>query len=281
MNTKKLDSGFEMPILGIGTFGFGGEHEADYSNDEECVAAIKHALKLGYTNIDTAEVYGGGHTEELVARAIKEYDRKKLFITTKVHKTNLHYEDVIKSAKASIERMKIEYIDLYLIHSSNPEIPIQETMKALNKLVEMGLVKNIGVCNFSIEELKEAQKYSKYKIVVNQMKYSLWTKTPPDIKTMEYCQKNDIMITAYKVLGRGKINEEKIQLITNLAKKYEKTEAQVMINWIIFKKNTVVIFASKKISHLKENLGALQFKMDSSDYEKIDLLVGKNDSLNN
>ncbi|MBU4284609.1 MAG: aldo/keto reductase, partial [Nanoarchaeota archaeon] len=174
MIIKRLDSGFELPALGIGTYGMGvDEQDEDKSNDAECITAIIDAINLGYTYIDTAEVYGSGHTEELVGKAIEGYDRKKLFIATKVFKTNLKYDDVIRSAKGSIKRMKIDYINLCLIHSYNPDVPIKETISAMDELVKKGLIKHIGVCNFSIEQLKEAQKYSMNKIVTNQMKYSL------------------------------------------------------------------------------------------------------------
>src|SRR3989338_10948045 len=192
MKVKKLKSGFEMPVLGIGTFTFGGEHEADHSRDDEWIKAIKEALEAGYTHIDTAEVYGKGHCEELVAKAIESYDRKKLFITTKVYHTHFKYADVINSAKESLKRLKIKYIDLYLLHSFDSNIPLKDTMEAMNKLVDLGLVKNIGVCNFNPKQLEEAQKYSKAKIAVNQMKYNLWAETGPDVDTFAYCQKNDI-----------------------------------------------------------------------------------------
>jgi len=272
MIIKKLNSGFKMPALGIGTYGMGGEHDEDKSNDDECISAIRDALNLGYTHIDTAEIYGNGHTEELVGKAIGGYDRKKLFITTKVFKTNLEYDDVIKSAKESLKRMKINYIDLYLIHSYNPDIPIKEIISAMNELVKKGLIKHIGVCNFSIEQLKEAQKYSMNKIVTNQMKYSLWAKTRPDLKTIDYCQKNDIMVTAYKLFGRGKINTEKIPIFSVLAKKYNKTEAQIMTNWVVSKKNVVAIFKSVNKGHLKENLEALKFQIDDKDIQELDNL---------
>jgi len=273
MIIKRLNSGFKMPALGIGTYGMGGdEQDEDKSNDAECITAIRDALNLGYTHIDTAEVYGSGHTEELVGKAIEDYDRKKLFIATKVFKTNLKYDDVIRSAKGSLKRMKIDYIDLCLIHSYNPDIPIKETISAMNELVKKGLIKHIGVCNFSIEQLKESQKYSINKIVTNQMKYSLWAKTGPDLKTIDYCQKNDIIITAYKLFGRGKINTEKIPIISVLAKKYNKTEAQIMINWVVSKKNVVAIFKSLNKEHLKENLEALEFQIDDKDIQELDNL---------
>src|SRR3989344_541042 len=118
MKTKKLKNGFEIPVLAIGTNLMGGEDYGppDYSNDETYIKAIQDAIKLGYTHIDTAEIYGGDHTEELIGKAIKNFDRKDLFITTKVSKYNLKYADVISSAKNSLKRLSTDYIDLYLIH---------------------------------------------------------------------------------------------------------------------------------------------------------------------
>jgi len=270
MESKMLKSGFKIPVLGIGTYTFGGEHEADYSNDEQWIDAIKTALDMGYTHIDTAEVYGNGHTEELVAKAIKSYDRKKLFITTKIYHTHFKYNDVIKSAKASLERLKVEYINLLLLHSFNPCVALKETITAMNELVDRGIVKNIGVCNFKPEQLKEAQKYSKAKIVVNQMKFNLWAKTGPDVKTFDYCQKNDIMVIAYKLFGRDKIKYDKIPLLVEIGKKYNITEAQVMIAWVLSKNNFVAIFTSMDKNHLRENMDALKLKLDKKDIKLLD-----------
>jgi diketogulonate reductase-like aldo/keto reductase len=270
MDTKRLNCGFEMPFLGIGTFTFGGEHDTDNSKDKEWILAIKDALELGYVNIDTAEVYGGGHTEELVAKAIEGFDRQKLFITTKVYHTHFRYDDVIKSAKASIERLKSDYIDLYLLHSFNPNIPLRETMEAMNKLVDLGLIRNIGVCNFNSKQLQEAQKYSKAKIVVNQLKFNLWANTGPDVDTFAYCQNNDIMVTAYKLFGRDKIKSDKIPLLAEIGNKYNMADAQVMIAWVLSKKNFVAIFTSMNKDHLKSNMAALKVKIDKKDIDRLD-----------
>ena len=270
MLKKTLKSGFAMPVLGIGTYSFGGEGNVDRSKDSEWIQTIKNALELGYTHIDTAEVYGNGHCEELVAKAIEGYDRKKLFITTKVYHNHLRYEDAIKSARESITRLKLVFLDLFLIHSYNPEIPLKETMEAMNKLIELGLVKNIGVCNFNSTQLKEAQNWSKSKIVVNQMKFNLWANTGPDIDTFTYCKKNDIIVTAYKLFGRGKINSERIPLLTNMGKKYNIAEAQLMIAWVLSKKNFVGIFNSMDMNHLKENMDATQIKLNKEDIKMLD-----------
>lgn len=271
MKTKKLLNGFEIPVLGIGTYGLGGEHEPDYNHDKESINAIKEAIKIGYNHIDTAELYGQGHSEELIGKAIKDFDRKKLSITTKVYKTNLKYNQVVKSAKASLKRLGTEYIDLYLIHAPNPEIPIKETMEAMNYLVGQNLVKNIGVSNFNINQIKEAQKYSKNPIVANQVKYNLWAKI--DTKTIKWCQENNLLVIAHKPFGRGKVTTEKIKLLSDLAKKYNKTEPQIILNWLISKKNVVVLFKASNKKHLKENKNIFDFHLTEEENNKLDALV--------
>lgn len=273
MKSKKLPNGFELPVLAIGTNLMGGEDYGppDYGNDEKYIKAIKDAIKLGYTHIDTAEIYGGGHTEELVGKAIKDFDRKKLFITSKVAKEHLKYDDVINSAKNSLKRLGTDYIDLYLLHRPNPDIPIKETMEAMNYLVDNKIIRFIGVSMFNIEQMQEAQKYSKYPIVANQLKFNLWKKA--DVKTIKYCQENDIMVIAYKPFGRGLIDTEKISLIQDLAKKYNKTEGQIILNWTISKPNTIALFKATSIKHLKENKDIFDFKLTDEEKQKIDALV--------
>jgi len=273
METKKLPNGFEIPVLGIGTCLMGGEDYGppDYSNDEKYINAIQEAIKLGYTHIDTAEIYGGNHTEELVGKAIKIFDRSKLFITSKVCKEHLKYDDVIASAKNSLKRMGTNYIDLYLLHRPNPDIPIKETMEAMNFLVDNKIIRFIGVSMFNIEQIQEAQKYSKYPIVTNQLKFSIYKKS--DIDTVRYCQKNNIIVTAYKIFGRGMIKTDKIYLIADLSKKYNKTEAQILLKWVISKKNMIAIFKSTSTTHLKENKDIFDFKLTDEEIQKIDALV--------
>jgi len=272
METKKLPNGFELPVLAIGTYGMGGdEAKSDYGEDKKHIKAIQEAIKLGYLHIDTAETYGKGHTEELVGKAIKEFEREKIFITTKVAKEHLKYNDVIDSAKKSLKRLETDYIDLYLVHAPNPEIPIKETMEAMNYLVDKKLVRNIGVSSFDVEQMKEAQKYSKHKIIANQLKYNLYVHI--DVKAIKYCQDNNIMVIAYKPFGRGKLSTEKIQLLSELAEKYNKTEAQIILNWVTAKKNVVALFKAGSAMHLKENKNIFDFKITTEESKKLDELV--------
>lgn len=277
MEYKTLYKDTQIPIIGLGTWTIGGKLEANYSKDKESIEAIKKAIDLGYTHIDTAESYGAGHCEELVGNAIKDFDRKKLFITTKVTNTNLHYDDVIAAAKQSLKRLKIKYIDLYLIHAPNLEILIEETMKAMDFLVEQKIVRFIGVSNFTVSALKEAQNHSKNKIVANQIEYSLITRNKGrysnnknmESQTIPYCQKNGIIIVAERPIERGILAQEH-PVLDKLAKKYGKTHAQIAINWLIYKKNIITIPKSTNVEHLKENLGAIGWKLSEEDIKLLD-----------
>lgn len=172
MEFKKLTDTITIPVIGLGTWNIGGGDVADTTYDSEDISAMKTAIKLGITHIDTAEAYAQGHTEELDGKAIGGFDRKSLFITSKVSPRHLNYDDLIVSVKGSLRRLNTDYIDLYLIHAPNPDIPIQETMKAMDSLAEQKLIRCMGVSNFSVEQIKEARKYTKNKIVANQIEYN-------------------------------------------------------------------------------------------------------------
>ena len=254
----------------------GGGYERDSSNDQESIIAIKEAIDLGFTHIDVAEMYGVGHTEELVGEAIKNYDRKKLFITSKVLNTHLKYDDLIKSARDSLRRLQTTYFDLYLIHAPNPEIAIEETMKAMDYLVKESLTKFIGVSNFSVDQLKAAQNCTKNKIVTNQIDYSLLAKNNSkflanvESEVIPYCRVNDILVTAFRPLAKGLLAKPGFKVLDEIAEKYGKTQAQVALNWVISKQNVVTLVKSSNIDHLKENLGALGWKLEKEDIEKLD-----------
>lgn len=276
MEYKKIKN-LILPVLGLGTWQIGGRLEADYSEDDKSIQAIKDAIKLGYTHIDTAEIYGDGHCEELIGTAIKSFNRDSLFITTKVRKSKLKYGDVIKSAKASLQRLQIKCIDLFLIHAPNPDVPINETMEAFDFLVKNKLVKHIGVSNFQVEQLINAQKYTKNKIVCNQIEYSLLTRNKGrfggnknmESKTIPYCQENKIFVVAERPIEKGLILEDH-KILDKLEKKYNKTKAQIAINWLITKKNIITIPKSTNIHHLKENLGSIGWTLEEKDIKLLD-----------
>ncbi len=263
-------------MLGLGTWEIGGRMGRDTSEDAEGITAIRGAIELGYTHIDTAEMYGAGHSEELVGLAINDFDRDSLFITTKVLPEHLRYKDVIKAAEGSLKRLHTDYIDLYLIHVPNPKIPIKETMQAMDLLLSQQKIRFIGVSNFSVKQLKEAQDCTENKIVNNQIEYNLLTRHSGmynvniESEIVPFCQENDIMITAWKPLVKGKLFGEKNKLLEEISEKYKKTISQIAINWLISKKNIITIPKSTNVDHLKENMGALGWKLDEEDMKRLD-----------
>ena len=267
ISKKRLKNGFEIPMFGIGTWHMGGGLEADDSQDKKWIDALRMAIDSGITHIDSAELYGHGHAEELVAQAIEGQNRSKLFLVSKVSEEHLGYKNVLESCTASLKRLGTDYLDLYLIHWPNPEIPIKETLKAFDELKEQGLIRNIGVSNFNIEQLKEAQASTKNPIVTNQLHYSLAYRTWEDV--INYCQKSDILVTAYRPVERGVLTKPGIAVLDEMCRKYEKTPAQIAINWLISQANVVTIAKMSSADHLRENVGALGWEMKREDIEKL------------
>jgi diketogulonate reductase-like aldo/keto reductase len=265
---KTLKSGFALPVYGLGTWQMGGRLEPDYSNDAAEIAAIKAAIDYGITHIDTAELYGGTHTEELVGEAIKGYDRSKLFITTKVAGPNQGYDNLIKACESSLKRLGTDYVDLYLLHRfPDPGIDIKDTMRAMDQLVSDGKVKNVGVCNMTINRLEETQKRTTNKIVCNQLHYSLQGREPEHKGVIKYCQDNDIFIVAWGPLQKGTLDNAPI--LKEMAQKYGKTPYQIALNWLICQQDVVTIPKTTQVQHLEENLGALGWEMFEEDVARL------------
>jgi diketogulonate reductase-like aldo/keto reductase len=280
MEYKTLKNGFKLPTIGLGTWLIGGAMEADYTNDKRDIEAIQTALELGYRHIDTAEGYAEGHCEELVGEAIKGFNRDELIIATKVTKTNLKPDDLRRSLDNSLKRLGLDYVDLYMIHSPSQDIPLSETMPVFDQLKEEGLIKNIGVSNFTVEKLEEAIKYTKNPIVSNQIEYNLLTREEGryggnhsmESKTIPFCQENDILVVAERPIERGLVNEPN-PLLDELSEKYGKTKVQIAINWLISKDNVVTIPKSTNREHLIENLGSIGWEMEKDDIYKLDKIV--------
>lgn len=272
--SKKLKNGFQIPVFGFGTWMMGGDVLPDPDNDDQAdIDAIKKAIESGITHIDSSEAYANGDAEVLVSKAIKGYPRKELFLATKVWPLNLHYDDLLRSAQRSLERLSSDYIDLYIIHYPNPKIPIEEPMAALDHLVDKGLIKNIGLSNFDRQQFIDAQKNTKYKIVSNQVHYNLIHREYEKNSFIKYARSNDIIITAWRPIQEGSLSGETgsglPEILIKICRKYGKTPAQIAINWLISQENTVTLVKSRKISHLKENLGAIGWEMEAEDIEDL------------
>ena len=269
-------TGEKIAAIGLGTWLIGGGSSPDYSRDREAIEAIRYAIELGMTHIDTAEMYGGGHAEELVGEAIKAFKRDEVFIASKVWHTNLRYDDVLKACERSLKRLQTNHIDLYYIHWPSDVIPLSETMRALERLYKDGKIRYIGLSNFSVAQIEEARSYlSTIDVVAIQAEYSLYNrKIEADL--IPYCFRNGMTVVAYSPLARGallvdlrKPMERRIQLLLELAEKYSKTPVQIALNWVIWHDQVIAIPKALQRQHLEENAGAAGWKLTKEDYDLI------------
>jgi diketogulonate reductase-like aldo/keto reductase len=266
---KTLKDGFSMPVFGIGTWNMGGDMQRDPDNDDERdIAAIRYAIEQGITHIDTAEMYAEGHAEELVAAAMQGIDRSNLLLVSKVSPWNLAHDDVLRSAEASLRRLQTDYLDLYLIHKPNPQIPIAETMRALDRLKTEGLIRHIGVSNFTVERMKTAQACTPNSIVANQVHYNMSVRESEQKGVIAHCQQHDMLAIAWRPVGRIE-HLTTAPVMLNLAQKYGKTPVQIAINWLIAQQNVVTLTKTSSSVHLDENLGAVGWTMDDADVERL------------
>jgi diketogulonate reductase-like aldo/keto reductase len=271
MQYATLYNGEQVPILGLGTWAVGGRFSPDSSRDAEFIASIQTAIELGYTHIDTAEMYAGGHTEQLVGRAVKGFKRQDVFVATKVSPNNLRYEGVLRALTGSLKRLDMDYVDLYLIHWPSKRIPLEETFKALNEAVARGQVRHLGVSNFDLDELQQAQALSDTPIITNQVPYSLSKRQYVKNGVLAYCQEADILLTAYSPLKGG---VAKSAIVRQIAEQHASTPSQVALHWLIRQKNVITIPKSTNEGHLQENLGALDLHLSEHEIEQLDAKPG-------
>jgi len=269
---ETLHNGQTVAKIGFGTWNVGGGMSPDYSQDSRAVTAIRAALEAGYTHIDTAEMYANGHAEELIARAIHETrtPREKLFITSKVWTNHSHYQDTLRACENSLRRLQTEYLDLYLIHWPG-SVPLRETFRALNELHASGKIRHVGVSNFDLGLLRQSQALCHSPIATNQVPYSLHHREYVKNGVLAYCQQNDILLTAYTPVEKGRVaTEPNVQAI---ARKHNATPVQIALAWLIQQPRVIAIPMSQNPTHVTENLHAVDIELDEGDLEQLNQLA--------
>ncbi len=267
---KKMQSGFELPALGFGTWRMGqGTTYGQTLNDEKEIRAIHQAVERGLIHIDTAELYGAGYVEELISTALNGIDRSKYFLTSKVNGQNATKVGIHKAVRESLRRLKTNYLDLYLIHFRSEGVDLEEGITALNEILEDGLVKNIGVSNFKTETLALAQSYSKNKLVCNQVQYNLEHREAEANGLLDYCQKNDVLLVGWGPVRPITSQTQFIPVIAEITQKYNKSAQQIAINWLASQNNVATLVKASNLQHLQEDIDAVDFIMAPEDIEKL------------
>jgi len=243
----------------------------DHSRDEDGIRALRLGFDLEMKFIDTAEMYGAGHSEEVVARAL-EGRPDRVFVASKVSPRHFAYDDVLAAAERSLKRLELKQMDLYQLHWPNSRIPVSETMRAMEKLVKDGRTRHIGVSNFSVEQMREAQEsLSHEKIVSNQVEFSLIDRSV-ETRILPYCQKEDLTVIAYSPLGQGKIPRGRgssFKVLDEIAGKLGKSRNQVALNWVLQHDSVVAIPKAADTDHIKENAEAADWKLDREDCQRL------------
>ena len=266
-----------LPKIGFGTWRIGGDSSPDPSLDSVSLTALHSAIETGYTHFDTAEYYASGHSEELVGRAIRETKTKRedVFITTKVSPEHLNYNDVLKSCENSLRHLKMDYVDLYLIHWPSIGMKLEDAFRGLNKLVRDGKVKHLGVSNFKLKLLKQSQELSETPIVTNQVPYSLPNHTYVENGVLEYCQQNDILVTAYTPVKFRSIRVNKA--LGEVAKAHSATPFQIALAWLVMQPRVITIPMSFNPQHIKENFDAAEIQLSEKEMTQLNNAWNKND----
>jgi diketogulonate reductase-like aldo/keto reductase len=264
-------TGSDVPLVGMGTWmieGRGGE-----TVNQQVIEALGLGLDLGMTHIDTAEMYGNGQAEELVAEAISGR-REEVFLVSKVWPSNASYEGTLRACKRSLERLKTSWLDLYLLHWPSDRYPIKETMRAMEKLVSEGLVKHIGVSNFDVEGIKVVeQALSNERLACNQVQYHLGDRgIEKDL--LPYCAERKIAVVGYSPFGHGRFPSQQSaggMLLTEIANRHEATPRQVVLNFLTRYQRLFTIPKAARSDHIRENSGAIGgWKLTEEDVAAID-----------
>lgn len=258
-----------LPKIGFGTWKIGGGSYPDSGLDSASKTALRSALEVGYTHFDTAEMYASGHSEELVGEAVRGSGKKRedVFITSKVTPSHLRYNDVLKACDASLRRLRMDYVDLYLIHWPGTGTKYEDTFRALNKLVRDGKVKHLGVSNFNLKLLKQAQSLSETPIITNQVPYSLSDRSYVRNGILEYCQQNEILLTAYEPVDKGNLRSNKT--LEAIAKIHNATVFQIALAWLVQQPRVITIPMSYNPQHIKENFEAADIELSDQEMSQL------------
>ena len=267
--------GVRIPKIGFGTWSIGGRSFADPFSDAKSLSALRSALDLGYTHFDTAEIYANGHAEELLGEAIRASGKKReeLLITSKVAPEHLQHEDVLKACHGSLQRLGVDYLDIYLIHWPNHEIRLEDTFPALNKLVQEGKVRHIGVSNFNVKMLKQAQELCSTPIITDQVPYRLPDRSYAENGVLGYCQQNNILLTAYSPVKFRSVRVNSTLKAT--ANNHSASTFQIALAWLIAQARVITIPMSFNAVHQKENLLAVEIELSAEEIDQLNKLYSR------
>ena len=262
MRKLTLPSGNEIPVFGLGTWRM-GEHAEQFQHEVEVLRA---GLDLGITMLDTAEMYGEGGAEEVIGEAIRGR-RDGLYLVSKFYPHNASYSGVIDACERSLDRMRCEYIDLYLLHWPG-SAPVSQTFGALNELQQQGKIRDFGVSNFNLDNLQGIPEADQGRLGCNQVFYNL-AHREVEWEVAAWCRQRGVPVMAYSPLDQaGSLLHS--SAVLEAAARHDASAAQIALAWLLHQPDTVVIPKSSRPERIRENLGALEIDLDGDDLAALD-----------
>jgi diketogulonate reductase-like aldo/keto reductase len=257
-----------VAVIGQGTWMI----EGDYDAERRAVAALRVGLELGMTHVDTAEMYGNGRAEELIGEAIAGR-REEIFLAGKVLPSNASYEGTLKACARSLKRLKTDWLDLYMLHWPSDRYPIRETMRAMEKLVSEGLVRFVGVSNFDVEELTEAEAALRNEpMACDQVLYHLRDRGI-ERSLIPHCARREIAVVGYAPFGHGDFPSPESRggrVLAEIGKRHGRTARQVALNFLTRHSNVFTIPKAARPEHVRENAGGAGWKLTAEELAAID-----------
>lgn len=292
------NTNIKVSQIGLGTWQFGTKgwgFGSDFSK-ADAIAIVHKALELEINIIDTAEVYGGGKSERILGEAIRGYDREKIIISTKFMPIAIRPSAVTRALNKSLKRLQTDYIDIYLIHWPAPWF-IGRVLNHMEKMVDEGVIRYIGVSNFNLKRLQNAQKkIHRHRVQVNQVNYSI-AKNKAANDLLPYTQREKITIMAYSPLAQGwlsgkystgnspkgirrtnrlfskrnfKRGEQLLSIIREIAEDHQVTMAQIALNWVTKNPSVIAIPGAKNLAQLEGNVESVEFELTNDEINRIE-----------
>ncbi len=277
MQTK---SGKALHPIGIGTWLIAGTYalsptekyrgaKPNTTNEPTEIEAIRYSLSKGQNHIDCAELYGAFYTDEVVGKALIGAPREDLYIADKLWKSSVATGKVRPTVEKMLQKLGTEYLDLLYIHLAWDDAPWREALPQIDELIDTGLVRHLGVSNFTIPQMQEVMKLAKHPITANQIEYNILYKDAATQEFRDFCKTNDIQLIAYQPLKRTAVLANKT--IQHIAAQHDATPAQVALAWLIAKDALPIPKATQKV-HIDENLRAVKLQLSVETISQLDEL---------
>ena len=263
MQTVKLNNGVEIPILGFGVF--------QITDPDECVRSVVDVIQTGYTHIDTAASY---QNEEAVGTGIAQSGvaREDLFVTTKLWIQSQGYAGTMKAFESSLQRLQLDYIDLYLIHQ--PYGDVYGEWRAMEELVQHGKVRAIGVSNFQPDRIMDLMIHNTITPAVNQIEVNPFQQ---QIETQTFLQDNNVTVEAWAPFAEGRNNIFQNEVLLSIAAKHNKSVAQIILRWVV-QRGIIALAKTTRKERMIENISVFDFELDGEDLAAITTLDTKTSS---